>query len=91
MADFFHHKTTLFLLSKIINMTNGEKMRLIEEALELDENALTEETILDDIVQYDSMGKLSLIVLCDDEFDKKLTGEQINSFKTVKDILDFMD
>lgn len=71
-------------------MTNEEKMRLIEEALELDENSLTEETILDDIVQYDSMGKLSLIVLCDDEFDKKLSGEQINAFKTVKDILDFM-
>lgn len=72
-------------------MKNEEKMRLIEEALELDENSLTEETILDDIVQYDSMGKLSLIVLCDDEFDKKLSGEQINAFKTVKDILDFME
>ncbi len=71
-------------------MINEEKMRLIEEALELDENSLTEDTVLDDIVQYDSMGKLSLIVLCDDEFDKKLTGEQINAFKTVKDILDFM-
>ena len=31
------------------------------------------------------------IVLMDDEFDKKLTGEQIREFKTVKDILDFMD
>ena len=71
-------------------MTNEEKMHLIEEALELDENSLTVDTMLDDLAQYDSMGKLSLIVLCDDEFDKKLTGEQINEFKTVKDILDFM-
>jgi hypothetical protein len=52
-------------------MTNEEKMRLIEEALELEENELKVDTVLDDIVQYDSMGKLSLIVLCDDEFDKK--------------------
>ena len=37
------------------------------------------------------MAKLSLIVLCDDEFDKKLTGEQIREFKTVKDILNFLD
>lgn len=71
-------------------MTNVEKMNLLEEALELDPNSLTEETILDDIEEYDSMGKLSLIVLCDDEFDKKLSGEQIKEFKTVKDILDFL-
>lgn len=71
-------------------MTNVEKMNLLEEALELDPNSLTEATILDDIEEYDSMGKLSLIVLCDDEFDKKLSGEQIKEFKTVKDILDFL-
>ncbi len=72
-------------------MTSKEKIRLIEDTLELKENTLTEETLLDDIENYDSMTKLTLIVLCDDEFNKKLTGEQINAFKTVKDILDFMD
>ena len=72
-------------------MTNQEKMRMLEETFELDENSLTEDTVLTDIVEYDSMAKLSLIVLCDDEFDKKLTGEQIREFKTVKDILNFLD
>jgi acyl carrier protein len=71
-------------------MTNQEKIRLIEDALELDENTLTEETFLDAVPEYDSMAKLTLIVLCDDEFNKKLTGEQIKEFKTVKDVLDFM-
>lgn len=71
-------------------MTNKEKISLIEEALELDENTLNEETLLSDVPEYDSMAKLTLIVLCDDEFDKKLTGEQIKEFKTVKDVLDFM-
>ncbi len=71
-------------------MTNQEKIRLIEDALELDENTLTEETFLDAVSEYDSMAKLTLIVLCDDEFNKKLTGEQIKEFKTVKDVLDFM-
>ena len=37
------------------------------------------------------MTRLSLIVLMDDEFDKKLTGDQIKKFVTVKDILDFME
>ena len=72
-------------------MTNKEKMRLIEDALELGENTISEETLLGDIHGYDSMARLTLIVLCDDEFNKKLTGEQIKEFKAVKDILDFMD
>lgn len=71
-------------------MTNQEKIRLIEEALELEENTLKEDTFLDAIPEYDSMARLTIIVLCDDEFNKKLTGEQIREFKTVKDLLDFM-
>jgi acyl carrier protein len=71
-------------------MTNSEKIKLFEEALELEENTLTAETSLSDIPEYDSMAKLTLIVMCDEEFQKKLTGEQIKAFKTIGDILDFM-
>lgn len=71
-------------------MTNSEKIRLIENALELEENSLTEDTFLESIEKYDSMTKLVIIVLCEDEFGKKLTGEKIRSFKQVRDILDFM-
>lgn len=71
-------------------MTKSEKIALLEDAWELDEGTLTEETVLDDLEEFDSMGKLSLIVLCDDEFGKKLPGDIIKSFKTVKDILEFM-
>ena len=71
-------------------MTNAEKIALLEETWELDEGTLTEDTVLADLKKFDSMGKLSLIVLCDDEFGKKLPGETIKTFQTVKDILDFM-
>lgn len=71
-------------------MSNEEKIRLLEEVLELDENTLTEETLLSNVDKFDSMAKLTLIVLCDDEFNKKLSGEKIKEFKTVKDILDFI-
>lgn len=71
-------------------MTNEEKMRLIEETLEMDANTLTEDTVLADVEEFDSMAKLSLIVMCDDEFGKKLSGEELRGFKTVKDILDFL-
>lgn len=71
-------------------MTNKEKIELLEENFELETGSLQEDTLLADIAGFDSMAKLTLIVLCDDEFNKKLTGEQIREFKTVQDILDFM-
>ena len=71
-------------------MTNEEKVALLEDMLELESGALAPETELCSIDEYDSMAKLSLIVLMDEEFGKKLTGEQIREFKKVKDILDFM-
>lgn len=71
-------------------MTQEEKIALLEDMLELDGGSLKPETVLESIEEYDSMAKLSLIVLMDDEFSKKLTGEQIREFKTIQDILDFM-
>ena len=71
-------------------MTQEEKLALLEDMLELDNGSLNPETVLAKIEEYDSMAKLSLIVLMDDEFSKKLTGEQIREFKTIQDILDFM-
>jgi acyl carrier protein len=72
-------------------MTNREKISLIEETLEQEPNSLNENSPVDSIENFDSMAKLTLIVLCDDEFNKKLTGEQLREFKKIKDILDFMD
>ena len=68
-------------------MTEKEKLALLEDMLELDGGALAPETELALIDEYDSMAKLSLIVLFDDECGKKLTGEEIRTFKTVGDIL----
>lgn len=71
-------------------MTQEEKIALLEDMLELDANTLTPETVLTEVDEYDSMAKLSLIVLMDEECGKKLTGEQIRAFKTVQDVLEFM-
>lgn len=72
-------------------MEKREKLALLEEMMELENGELKEEMQLDEIGEYDSMAKLSLIVLMSDEFSKKLTGEQIKAFSTVQDILDFME
>ena len=71
-------------------MTEQEKIALIEETLELDEGTLTPDTLLADVDEYDSMAKLSLIVMMDDEFGVKLTGDMIKGFAIVADILAVM-
>lgn len=71
-------------------MTNREKMALLEDVFELDPGKLKEETVLEDLENWDSMTKLSLIVLMDDRFGKKVAGKEIEGLKTVRDILDIM-
>lgn len=71
-------------------MTDQEKLAMLEETWEMDEGSLTAETALEDVDEYDSMGKLSLIVMMDDEFGVKLTGDVIKGFETVGDILKLM-
>ena len=72
-------------------MSEQEIIAMIEETLELDEGTLTPDTVLADVDEYDSMAKLSLIVMADDEFGVKLTGDMIKGFKTVADILAVLD
>ncbi|WP_206215124.1 acyl carrier protein [Adlercreutzia sp. ZJ138] len=68
-------------------MTSQETIALIEETLDLDEGVLAPDTVLADVEEYDSMAKLSLIVMAEDEFDKKFTSDIVKSFVTVNDIL----
>lgn len=71
-------------------MDQAKKIELLEDMMELDEGTLTPETELSSLDEWDSLAKLSLIVLMEDECGKKLTGEQARAFITVADILDFM-
>ena len=72
-------------------MTEREKLALLEDMLELDDGDLTVDMALDDIDEYDSMAKLSLIVLMEDEFGIKLTGDVIKGFERVGDIVAMMN
>lgn len=71
-------------------MTNEQILNALEDALDVAQNSLTMETVLFDVHEYDSMAKLSVIILADDDFGKKLTGEQIREFSTVGDIVNFL-
>lgn len=72
-------------------MDNNKKIELLADLFEVEPDEIVDNQVLDDFEPWDSMSKLSLIVLMDDECGKKLTGEQIRSFKTIGDIIAFMD
>ena len=71
-------------------MTIDEKLSLLEETMEMDEGTLKADMDLSYVDEYDSMSKLSIIVMLQDEFGVKITSEQIRAFVKVQDILDFM-
>jgi len=68
-----------------------KKIELLADLFEVEPEEIVTEQRLDEFDAWDSMSKLSLIVLMDDECGKKLTGEQILKFHTMGDILDFME
>ncbi len=71
-------------------MSLEEKIALLEETFETEEGTLSEATVLDELEEYSSLTKLSLIVMMEDEFGVKLTSEEVRNFKTIGDILEKM-
>ena len=72
-------------------MTIAEKLELLAETFDVEVDEISEDTVLEELDNWDSMTKLSLIVMFDDECGKKITSDEIKGFKTVKDIMDLMD
>jgi acyl carrier protein len=72
-------------------MTNKEKLGLLEEMLDIDENSLGENMDLNDVENWDSMAVISLISLLDEKFDKQISASQIKAFRNIGDILKIME
>lgn len=62
----------------------------LEEILELPKESLKLDTILNDLNSWDSMAKLSLIVLLSDNYETKLTNDDLKLFSTPQDIINFI-
>lgn len=71
-------------------MTVEEKLALLEETFEMEEGTLQADMDLADVEEYDSITKLSLIVVLQDEFGVKLKSEDFKALTTVNDILELM-
>lgn len=67
-------------------MTLQEKIELIEEIMDVEEGTLTEDTVLDEVEEWDSLSTLSLTVEMKKRYSKNLTTDMIKGFVTVGDI-----
>ena len=67
-----------------------EELKKIEEILDVEENTMSEETELASLEEWDSVAKLSLTIMLEEDYGKKLTSEDLKNLKTVKMILDLM-
>lgn len=72
-------------------MNTQEKLTALEDVMELDEGTLKPEMELDEIEEWDSLSALSFVVLLGDEFNRKISGQQIRAFQTVQDLLNVME
>lgn len=72
-------------------MEQKEKLEKLEEMLDLEGGTLTPEIRLGDLEEWDSIAHLSLIILLDDDYGKKISGNEIRALKTVQDILMLME
>ena len=71
-------------------MTEKEKLVMLEEIMDLEEDFLSPEMILKDIEEWDSIAAISLIALMDEEFDKTIKGSEVRELETVADIITIM-
>jgi acyl carrier protein len=53
-----------------------------------DASLITETTIFRDLDEWDSLTALSLIAMADEEYSVKLTGDDIKTSTTIKDLFD---
>jgi len=67
------------------------KLNLLEDMLELEQGSLEVTVNLESLECWDSLAAISLIALVDEHFEKRLTGAMIKEFKTVQNIIDFME
>lgn len=61
-------------------------IQLLIEEIEIEDTNISPETHLDTIEEWDSMATMILIAIARNNFDTKLTQDEIKEYKTIHDI-----
>ena len=71
-------------------MTQEEKLELLEEVLDMDKEDIDVTMNLEEMDEWDSLSKLGLMAGVKKRLNKRLTVEEVQKFKTVQDIIDYL-
>lgn len=71
-------------------MTQEEKLELLEEVLDMDKEDIDVTMNLEEMDEWDSLSKLVLMAEVKTRLNKRLTVEEVQKFKTVQDIIDYL-
>ncbi|MCI8406887.1 MAG: acyl carrier protein [Oscillospiraceae bacterium] len=72
-------------------MTNERKMELLAEIMDLSPDALSPDTVLEELDEWDSIALISFIAMMDDEFGKVVKGMEVKERKTVAELMAMME
>ena len=67
-------------------MTQEEKLELLEEVLDMDKEDIDVTMNLEEMDEWDSLSKAEVKT----RLNKRLTVEEVQKFKTVQDIIDYL-
>jgi acyl carrier protein len=70
-------------------MEREKVLQLLEKMLEMQN--LNENLLLSELENWNSLSAISLIALADTKFNKVLKASDLEKFKTVKDIIEFLN
>ena len=70
-------------------MSLEEKLELLEEIMDY-EDSLGGDMVLSDLEEWDSLSTLALAAKVKELYGENLTNDEIQNFKTVKDICDYL-
>ena len=71
-------------------MTKREFLIALAEELEVPGQELTEDSYWDEIEGFSSLSSLMIIAFVDDNFDIRVTDDQLKSMKQVRDLMDLV-
>lgn len=84
-------------LKDIKNILKGEKqmelqeiLELLEEVMDIEEGVLTPESELAEVDEWDSLSKFGLMAEVKKRLNRRLSTEEILNFKTVQDIINYL-
>ena len=87
--DIIHPQIPLNYRKEIL-MNEQEKLEALAEIFDCDAGELKADTKLD-AIGWDSMAMLSVIAMVKAQFDKRISGAEIRTFRMISDIMAVME